>query len=208
MAKNKLAKRRSRKRKARANPDGTVELAYNVGAGFAGYAATRFASRMVYSQAAKKFPGAAEHAQVIASAVSAAGVYLGSKYWPKAEDYHEAASIGAGIALLQAAIQVYLPKFGWIVSDASPDQYADKKKSTGPKASEFATPDVSAFDLDQLLAENDEIEAVPIGRSEADQRALPESSDDSDETVFDEGLGNAKGFGDTSDIENYNGLYN
>lgn len=177
--KSKLAQYRSR-RKAKANPEAkaTKELAVNIGAGFAGYAATRLISRMAYSQAIKRWPNGAAYANVIASAIGATGVYFGSKHWSKIADHHEAASIGAGIALLQTAVQTFVPKFGWIVGDVSAEQYvATKEKRELPDADldsllpsdnapELAAPAEDTFSLDALLAERPDMEAVPIGQSE------------------------------------------
>lgn len=182
MAKSKLARYKS-KRKAKVNPQKkeAIEAAANVGAGFAGYATTRMISRLAYSQAVRRSPGSAPHVHVAASLAGAAGVYFGSKYWGKVDEYHEAASIGAGIALIQAAFQTYMPKLGWIVGDVSPEQYgAGKKKSVLPDADmttimpaeRAALPAASGglgegFDLDALLAGDDSIEAVPIGQAPA-----------------------------------------
>ena len=183
MAKSKIA----RYRKARKNPSivtqKTAEFATNVGAGFAGYAATRFLSRMVYSQAVKKMPKSAKHATVLASVAGAVGTYLGTRYYKKVSDHHEAASVGAGIALVQAVAQAYLPKYAWIVGDMNAEQY------TKPKPAEQAAdismlegtepPDALAsevFDLDALLAEDDTLEAVPVGQLPP----VPSATDDSD----------------------------
>jgi len=185
MAKSKLARRyKRRKNIAREATQGSKDLAISVGAGFAGYAATRFISRMAYSQVIKRFPGGADYAALIASAIGAAGTFFGTKYWSKVEDYHEAASVGAGIALLQTGVQTFLPKFSWIVSDVAPEQYVQKKtesKAGGVTLESipgvFDTTDVpelaapspeptgGIFDLGRMLSENPELEAVPIGSS-------------------------------------------
>ncbi len=177
MAKSKLARFKS-KRKARTNPQkaAATEMAANVGAGFAGYAATRLLSRMVYSQAVKKFPNASAHFHFAASVMGASGVYFGSKYWSKVDDYHEAASIGAGIALIQTGIQTYMPKFGWVVSDVSPEQYTKKKAVLPPADMNSLLPDdqdslppasaaLGDFDLDALLAGDNSIEAIEVGQA-------------------------------------------
>ena len=154
----------------------------------------RLLSRIAFAQSLKRWPGAAKHIHVAASAVSAAGVYFGSRHWSKIEDYHEAATIGAGIALFQTALQTYLPQLGWIVADTNADQYAATEKQkqeaglpnadlTGlfddpsdpysvPNQVEASTqhelpPAQGDFDLDALLSEHPEVEAVEIGRADA-----------------------------------------
>jgi hypothetical protein len=182
--KSKVAKFRSKRKSKRANPAKAeaIETASSIGAGFAGYAATRLLSRMVYAQAVKRYPRASTHMHVAASALGATGVYFGSKHWSKIDQYHDAASIGAGIALIQTALQAYLPKFGWVVADVSADQYVKKEKRMLPDADMNsilpadhemdALPEPSsnlgdAFDLDALLSSDNSIEAVAIGRAPA-----------------------------------------
>lgn len=212
MAKSKLAKRRRRRRK---NPDDTpsrsrakgevIELATNIGAGFAGYAGTRLLSRMAYAQAVKRFPNASPYVHVAAAALGAAGVYFGTKHWSKAQDYHESASIGAGIALLQTAIQTFVPKFGWIVADVTPDQYVKKAKKKVLPAADMnqltAAPEATGFDLDALLEENPDVEAVSIGQMEVD----PDLPGDPEGEMGDLGLPDGDAF---ADLENFNGMLN
>jgi hypothetical protein len=218
MAKSKLARYR-RARKKKANPEGLAdhkELAVNIGVGFAGYAGTRLLARMAYSQAVKRWPKASEHVHVAASALGAAGVYFGSKHYSKVSDYHEAAAIGAGIALIQTAFQTYLPKFGWIVADVDASQYTAKRKTTLPPADlnsllpSDSAPELNGavgtgdgFDLDMLLLENPEVEAIPIGQSEPEQIEVFEGLEGGDDPVLAFSDGD-----DFSDIANHNGMLN
>lgn len=196
MAKSKIARRKAR-RKSNPEIQKTKEFATTIGAGFVGYAVTSFAGRAIFSQAVKKYPGAAKHIAVLASAAGAAGVYFGSKYWDKASEHHEAITIGAGIALLKSAVQTYVPKYGWIVGDLDPVQYAAKKKTITAADIPPEEQAVDNFDLDALLQDND-LEAVPIGQiagaAEEPADATPPSSDE------DWGVGD--------DLENYNGMLN
>jgi hypothetical protein len=208
--KSKLARyKKKRKAKARSNPETkqAIELATNVGAGFAGYAATRLLSRMAYATALKRFPKGSPYIHIAASALSATGVYFGSKHWSKVDEYHEAASIGAGIAVMQTALQTLAPKLGWIVSDVSADQYVAKAKRELPAAdmtsilpaaeAHDALPqgDFGDFDLDALLSEDDSIEAVPIGQA---------PSTETPEEIADNHM-----FGGGDDpLEHYNGMMN
>jgi hypothetical protein len=174
MAKSKIAKYR---KKNRPNPGATTELAYKVGAGFAGYTATRFLTRMAFAQAVKKFPKNANHAALVASAASAAGIWFGSQKWDKVSDYHEEISIGAGIALAQTAIHTLLPQYAWIVGDLDAAQYAPKKEEPKMISSVPSLPGVpdmvpdepvatgaSDMDFEALLAEHNLEEGDQIGQ--------------------------------------------
>lgn len=193
MSKKKLAKR-ARRRK---NPSNITKLATDVGAGVAGYASVRLASRIGFAQAVKRWPNAAKHVHAASAAASAAGVFFGTKHWSKVEDYHDAATIGAGIALFQTVVQTYLPQFGWIVSDVNADQYAAKPKQQQQQAPADLTnmllenpdydpyadmtpqmpvqqpkqlpaqPAQGDFNLDQFLRENPDVEAAEIGQAPA-----------------------------------------
>lgn len=151
--KNKIARYRKKRNPSK---DALVSLATGAGAGFAGYAVTRLLSRVVYSQAVQRFPRLANHAAVGTSAAGVVGTYLATRYWERAQGYQESATIGAGVALLQAVFQTYLPKFGWVVSDLDPGQYAPQK-TTAPSTE----PDL---DLDSLLEDNPDMEAVEVAQ--------------------------------------------
>ena len=207
MAKSKLARYRRARKARKANPDvaGAKDLATNIGAGFAGYAGTRLLARMAYSQAVKRYPRASEHVHVAMSALGAAGVYFGTKHWSRVDDYHEAATIGAGIALIQTAMQTYLPKFGWIVADVNASQYVKKRPlpaanldsllpdDSAPELMAPALASDDSFDVDQLLLSNPDIEAVEIGRGEPEAIEVYSTESPVD---------------DFSDIESHNGMLN
>jgi hypothetical protein len=206
MPKSTIARRKRRRKNAAASTKAATELATSVGAGFAGYAATKLIGRMAYSQIIKKFPKFAKHGGVLASAAGAAAAYLGSKHWDKVAEHHDAITIGAGIAVLQSAARTYAPKkYAWIVSDYSEDQYKSKGKVTiAPPEEDFTAPvlpdapeAISDFDLDRLLAENTELEAVPIGQ------APPVIEDKEPGTLY-----AADNDATSDDLEHYNGMLN
>lgn len=120
--------------KKRRNPASSTmaQTAIGVAAGFGGYAINRLVSRAVYSLVLKRQPRLAAHTLVGASALAVVGTYFISKYWRKVSDYHEHASIGSSIALLQAIMRTYVPRLGWVVSDVSPEQY---KQASAPRLS-------------------------------------------------------------------------
>lgn len=135
--KSKLARAASRRR-ARRNPaDGIAKTALDVGVGFGGYAATRFLARIAYTKAAQRWPGAAKHVHAAASVIGAAAVYLGTEYVEKAQEFHEAASLGAGIAAAQTLWQTYAPsQFAYVTADV-----------VGNLAAESASP-ATSIDVD------------------------------------------------------------
>lgn len=131
MAKSRLVKRYKRNKKRRANPDAPPARRSNppllqdtldlVGPGFVAFAATRFATRVAATQIAKRWPNLAKHAGAVASiGTFLAAWYLGNRV-KLIDKYHSAVLAGAGIATGQTLIQTYMPKLGWVVSDASPD---------------------------------------------------------------------------------------
>jgi len=160
MAKSKIAKFK----KDRKNPTpAVVQAAVGVAAGFGGYAVNRFLSRIVYSLVLKKRPKLAGHALVGTSALATVLTYFVTRYWQRVSDYHEYASLGSGVAFVQTAVQTYVPRLGWVVSDVRPEQYASAKEMTVEAT--------GGFDLDDLLEGNPDIEAVELG-------ALPEPGED------------------------------
>lgn len=182
--KSKIAKYSQRRRKNPPSTNGALDFASKMGAGFAGYTGTRLLSRVVYSQIIKRSPSIAIHGHVLSSVLGAIGTYFGTKYWDKYKEFHEAATIGAGVAVVQSAIQAYIPKFGWVVSDVKESDYVTaKKKAQLPQEEAEHFENGNDDFLDELLAENPEIEAVPIS-SEVDE-------DD-----------------DYGDLENFNGMFN
>jgi hypothetical protein len=182
--KSKLARHKRRR-----NPSKATKLATQVGAGFAGYLAARLAGRIAYSQAVKRSMKASKHMGAVGAIAGAAGVYYASRYWDKAKPHHDELVMGAAIAAAQTVAQTYLPeRLKWITQDWQESEYA----SVAPKEDEAALPEIGDFDLDQLLSENPDVEAVEVGR--AAPLALPGDP--------------GGGMGDYDDIENYNGMLN
>jgi len=159
-----MGKKAARYRRRRRNPsddpavratkEEASDLATSVGAAFGGYAGTRLLSRAATTQLSKKFPGFAKHTGIVAGLLGVAGVYLVTRYWDRVSKYHESATVGAGVALLQGALQTYLPRYGWVVSDLDP------KSLPAPNAAASSS-DTSDEAFERLLAENDLV-AEPI----------------------------------------------
>lgn len=132
---SKLAKRYKQHRKVNPSPEGgrvrnpplAVDLLEWIGPGFGAFAATRFITRAASVQIAKKWPKMGKHAGAAASVGTFLGAWLLGNKVKQLEKYHTPIIVGAGIAAIQSLIQIYFPKLGWIVSDASPDVIAAGK---------------------------------------------------------------------------------
>jgi hypothetical protein len=125
-------KRRYGKKKYRRNPDAGgggggsgpplfAELAEFVGPAFGGFALTRFATRILATQVAKKKPSLGKHAGAIASVGAFLAAWLLAHKWKWLAKYQMPLVVGSGLAALQSLIQLYVPKLGWTVSDATPE---------------------------------------------------------------------------------------
>ncbi len=131
MANSKLVKRYKRRKarqsrsgsasSPRRNPPLFTDLMEFVGPGFGGFAATRFATRVTATQIAKRWPKLGKHAGAVASVGSFLAAWLVAHRIKWLAKYHTPIAVGAGIAAAQSLIQLYIPKLGWIVSDATPD---------------------------------------------------------------------------------------
>lgn len=155
-SKSKLVKRYGgKKRKASApranqasNPPLFMDLVEFIGPGFGAFAATRMATRIASTQIAKKWPSMATHAGVAASAGSLLAAWLLAHKVKFLEKYHTPIAVGAGIATLQTAIQMYFPKLGWMVADATPEIAA----ATAPSAAALPTATSGDDDFEDVTA--------------------------------------------------------
>jgi hypothetical protein len=92
-----------------------------VGPGFAGFAATRLMTRIAATQVAKYRPELAKHAGAVASIGSFIAAYFLAHRVKWLAKYQQPIVVGAAIAAIQSLIQLYIPKLGWMVSDATPE---------------------------------------------------------------------------------------
>lgn len=117
--------RRRRRTAYRSNPSSNppmfMDLVEFIGPGFASFAATRMATRITALQIAKRWPRFAPHAGVAASGASFLAAWLLAHRVKFLERFHTPIVVGAGIALLQTAVQTWIPRLGWMVSDATPE---------------------------------------------------------------------------------------
>ncbi len=109
------------------NPPLFTDLVEFIIPGFAGYAATRFTSRITRGMVEKRFPKLGKHAAVLSSLAAFGASWLLIHRVKKVAKYHTPATVGAAIAAMQTVVQTYFPKYGWIVSD-----YQEPKKLLAP----------------------------------------------------------------------------
>jgi hypothetical protein len=117
---SKLAKFRRRHGEPKRNPPLSTDVVAQILPGFVAFAATRFVTRTAALQIAKRWPKYAKHAGAMASIGTFATAWLGAHRVKTLEKYHDMIVIGSGIAAIQSLVQLYLPAFGWVVSDCSP----------------------------------------------------------------------------------------
>lgn len=103
--------------RAKDNPPPMQDLVEFIVPGFAGYAGTRLASRLIHGIVIKKYPKLAKHASVLSTFGAAGAAWLAVHRIERIKEYHTPVVVGASIAAVQTAVQAYLPKYGWMVSD-------------------------------------------------------------------------------------------
>jgi len=118
-SKRKKGSRTVEVQRRKSNPPAMTELAEFILPGFGGFAATRFGTYVVTTQLAKRSPTWAPHAGAIASVGTFLAAWFLAHRVKFLEKWATPIAVGAGIATLQTLIQIYLPKLGWMVSDAS-----------------------------------------------------------------------------------------
>jgi hypothetical protein len=139
--------------------EAATDFAYTVGAGFAGYALTRGVARMANTVAGKRYPKLAKHAAALGATLGAAGVYVGSRYWEKVAEYHDAVAVGAGVAVAQTVVQAYLPQWAWVVSDLPTPARLAMTSAPGARA----LPDAPSVEIDRLL-KSGALEEIQVGQ--------------------------------------------
>jgi hypothetical protein len=202
MARSKLHKRY--KRRYRSNPDGgsarsnpplLTEVAEFIGPGFAGFAATRLLTYVSSTQIAKRAPKLGKHAGAVASVGSFLAAFFLAHRWRWLAKYQMPLVVGSGIAAAQSLLQIYVPKLGWMVSDASPEVAATARSAElGPDPSTLQPID---DDPDEYVY-NDSYDAGRMDSTQhaADQAAASSAPADDDLADLDlEDLGQGVGSG-------------
>lgn len=120
--KRRLSKRYRRNPESfKSNPPLWQDIWEFVGPGFASFAATRFLTRVAATQLAKKKPSWGKHAGAVTSLAAFAAAWWGAHRVKWLQKHHTPIVVGAAIAALQSLIQLYIPRLGWMVADATPE---------------------------------------------------------------------------------------
>jgi hypothetical protein len=116
-------KRRKRSSEAapRRNPPLLADLGEWVVPGFGGFAVARFATRIASTQVTKWKPSLGKHAGAGVSVAAFLAAWFLAHRVKWLAKYHTPVTVGAAIAALQSLIQIYLPQFGWMIADATPE---------------------------------------------------------------------------------------
>lgn len=121
-------------RSYRSNPPLLRDIAEQALPGFGGFAATRIMTRVATSVAGKRWPRLAKHLGVLAGVGTFfAGWFLAHRI-KKLALFHTPIVVGSGIAVLQTAIQTYIPQYGWLVGHTSEDPVLNDNQPLLPSA--------------------------------------------------------------------------
>lgn len=198
MARSRLH-RRYGKRKTRSapeprhNPPLLTDLVEWVGPGFGGFALTRLATRIAATQIAQRKPSWGKH---VGAGVSI-GAFLAAwflahrlKFLAK---YHTPIVVGSAIAALQSIIQLYIPKLGWMVSDASPEL---AQAAISPAELQAAHLDLQPIDEDpNEFTYNDAFDAGRHSKLAATGPGGPAQHDDVSDLAIDDAIGQTQQMG-------------
>lgn len=130
-----MARKRRLSKRYRRNPETSsssasspllADLGELVLPGFGSFATARLLTRIVATQVAKKKPTWGKHAGALASIAAFFAAWWGGNKVKWLEKYQTPIMFGAGVAALQSVVQFYVPKLGWMVSDASPQLTEDQ----------------------------------------------------------------------------------
>jgi hypothetical protein len=145
MARSRLSKRYKRRYRrnpgegqARSNPPLFTDVAEFIGPGFLAFAGTRLLTHVAATQIAKRAPKLGKHAGAAASVGAFLAAWFLANRVKLLAKYQMPLIVGSGIAALQSLLQLYVPKLGWAVSDASPQIAATARRSAlGPNPDEL-----------------------------------------------------------------------
>lgn len=120
MARSRLH-RRYNGSETRPNPPLFTDLMEFVVPGFVGFATTRFATYIAATQIAKRKPSLGKHVGVGVSIGAFLAAWFLAHRLKGVAKYHTPIVVGSAIAALQSILQLYFPKIGWMVGDATPE---------------------------------------------------------------------------------------
>src|SRR5688572_30273207 len=104
----------------RRNPPLATDLLEWIGPGFAAFAASRLLTRLAATELAKRKPSLGKHAGAAAAVGSFLAAWFLANRWKAIAKYQMPLIVGSGLAALQSVVQLYLPKLGVLVADATP----------------------------------------------------------------------------------------
>ena len=123
MARSRLHRRyvKNSDREPKRNPPISTDMFEFIIPGFGAFAVTRAATRIAATQIAQRAPSWGKHAGAGVSIGAFLAAWLLAHKVKWLEKYHTPIVVGSAIAALQSLIQLYIPRLGWLVSDASPE---------------------------------------------------------------------------------------
>lgn len=157
MARKRLKRRYGRNRSDgessfKRNPPLATDVMEWVGPGFAGFAVARFTTRIAATQIAKRKPRLGKHAGAAAAIAAFLAAWFLANRWKAISKWQMPIVVGAGLAAIQSLIQLYIPKLGWMVSDATPE-LEQRNQHAGPSelpdGSEFVEDDPDDYVYDE-----------------------------------------------------------
>lgn len=194
---SKLVRRYRRKKKR--NPDGEGssggrnptaigEVVEYVLPGFGGFAASRLLTRVAAVQIEKRKPSWGKHAGALAAVGAFMSAWLLAHKVKQLRAYHLPIVIGAGLAAIQSLLQLYLPQFGWIVADASPELDASGSVAamTAGSAQQLPTGLTAVNDDPANYVYNDAYNSGRMDQQQADADAGGVTDDDLDDLDLDQ----------------------
>jgi hypothetical protein len=101
------------------NPPLFTDIAEFVIPGFAGFAVTRFATHVAATQIERVKPSWGKHAGAGVSIGAFLATWLLIHRVKFLQRHHTPAVVGSAIAAIQSLLQLYFPRLGWVVSDAT-----------------------------------------------------------------------------------------
>lgn len=165
----------------KANPPLVSEIGEYILPGFAGFAATRLMTRIAATQVAKYKPDLAPHAGAATSIAAFLAAWFLAHRVKFTAPYQQPLVVGAGLALIQSLLQLYFPKLGWIVSDATPEIAdaangaaiaAQPQLLTTPNGVQFRAQDVQPIHADpNEFTYDDSYDAGRMSREPASQQS-------------------------------------
>lgn len=130
----------------RGNPTAAVDILESAAPAFAAFAATRFGTRIASQVVAKHKPSLGKHAGALASVGAFFAAWLLAHRVKWLHKHHTPIVVGSAIAALQSLIQIYIPRLGWMVSDATPELAAGQTQQQ-----QLSGPDVEVLDEDPSM---------------------------------------------------------